>query len=85
MGWFRPLTDIELSIRGILRGFGRKVGKVAKTVFEKRIRELATGYAMLTLMPRPCCPRGTRCSSRSTSSTKPSSSSCAEVKSLAAS
>jgi transposase len=27
------LTDIELSIRGILRGFWRKVGK---TVFEKR-------------------------------------------------
>jgi transposase len=41
------LTDIELSIRGILRGFGLKVGKVAKTAFEKRIRELVTGHAML--------------------------------------
>jgi transposase len=42
------LTDIELSIRGILRGFGLKVGKVVKTAFEKRIRELVTGHAMLT-------------------------------------
>jgi len=42
------LTDIELSIRGILRGFGLKVGKVTKTEFEKRIRELVTGHAMLT-------------------------------------
>src|SRR5215467_708815 len=42
------LTDIELSIRGILRGFGLKVGKVTKTAFEKRIRELITGHAMLT-------------------------------------
>jgi transposase len=41
------LTDIEFSIRGILRGFGLKVGKVAKTAFEKRIRELVNGHAML--------------------------------------
>ena len=41
------LTDIELSIRGILRGFGLKVGKVTKTAFAKRIRELVTGHPML--------------------------------------
>jgi transposase len=41
------LTDIELSIRGILRGFGLKVGRVVKTAFAKRIRELVTGHAML--------------------------------------
>ena len=41
------LTDIELSIRGILRGFGLKVGKVTDKGFEARIRKLASGHAML--------------------------------------
>jgi transposase len=41
------LTDIELSIRGILRGFGLKVGLVTKTAFEARIRKLVTGHATL--------------------------------------
>src|SRR5215467_13101658 len=33
------LRDIELSLRGILRGFGLKVGKVTDKTFEARIRE----------------------------------------------
>jgi transposase len=41
------LTDIELSIRGILRGFGLKVGKVTDKSFEVRIRKLITGHPML--------------------------------------
>src|SRR6516225_4116006 len=41
------LTDIELSLRGILRGFGLKVGKVTDKTFEARIRKLVTGHAML--------------------------------------
>jgi transposase len=41
------LTDVELSMRGILRGFGLKVGVVTKKGFEARIRELVTGHAML--------------------------------------
>jgi transposase len=41
------LTDVELSIRGILRGFGLKVGVVSKGQFEARIRELIAGHAML--------------------------------------
>jgi transposase len=41
------LIDVELSIRGILRGFGLKVGPVTRKNFEVRIRELATGQAML--------------------------------------
>jgi transposase len=41
------LTDIELSIRGILRGFGLKVGHVTDKTFERRIRKLVTGHAML--------------------------------------
>jgi transposase len=41
------LRDVELSIRGILRGFGLKVGAVSKGRFEARVRELAAGHAML--------------------------------------
>src|SRR5919199_2343553 len=41
------LRDVELSIRGILRGFGLKVGEVGKGKFAARVRELAAGQAML--------------------------------------
>jgi transposase len=41
------LRDVELSIRGILRGFGLKVGEVSKGGFAARIRELAVGHGML--------------------------------------
>jgi transposase len=41
------LIDVELSIRGILRGFGLKVGLVTRKGFEPRIRELVTGQATL--------------------------------------
>jgi transposase len=42
------LRDVELSLRGILRGFGLKVGGVTKKNFEGRIRKLVSGHAMLT-------------------------------------
>jgi transposase len=32
------LKDVELSIRGLLRGFGLKVGEVTRKKFERRIR-----------------------------------------------
>lgn len=41
------LLDVELSIRGILRGFGLKVGKVSRGRFAARVQELITGQAML--------------------------------------
>jgi len=41
------LIDVELSIRGILRGFGLKVGPVTRKEFEARIRELVMGQATL--------------------------------------
>jgi transposase len=41
------LVDVELSIRGILRGFGLKVGQTTRKNFEVRIRELVTGQATL--------------------------------------
>ena len=43
----RKLQDVELGIRGLLRGFGLKVGKVSKSKYEARICELATGHPML--------------------------------------
>ena len=34
-------------MRGILRGFGLKMGVVTRKGFEARVRELSTGQAML--------------------------------------
>ena len=47
------LLDVELSIRGILRGFGLKVGMVSKGRFAMRIRELVTGQPMLERVIEP--------------------------------
>jgi transposase len=47
------LVDIELGIRGILRGFGLKVGPVSKGRFAARIRELVGGQAMLERVIEP--------------------------------
>src|SRR5262249_37747180 len=41
------LIDVELSIRGILRGFGLKVGSVTRKGFDARVRELVTGQPTL--------------------------------------
>ena len=41
------LMDLEASMRGILRGFGLKMGAVTRKGFEARVRELSTGQAML--------------------------------------
>ena len=40
--------DVELSIRGILRGFGLKVGPVTRKHFEAQIRESFPGQAKLS-------------------------------------
>lgn len=41
------LHDVEMSLRGILRGFGLKVGRTTSRTFEGRIRELVTGHPTL--------------------------------------
>jgi len=41
------LRDVELGIRGLLRGFGLKVGRVSKGRYEARIHELTAGHPML--------------------------------------
>lgn len=40
-------TDVELGIRGVLRGFGLKVGAVSRGRFAARVRELVAGQPML--------------------------------------
>jgi len=41
------LHDVEMSLRGILRGFGLKVDKTTATSFAARIRELVDGHPTL--------------------------------------
>jgi transposase len=41
------LLDIESGVRGVLRGFGLKVGTISRGRFEARILELVDGHAML--------------------------------------
>jgi transposase len=41
------LRDIENSLRGILRGFGLKVGKTTPRSFAGRVRELTAGHPAL--------------------------------------
>jgi transposase len=47
------LRDVESSLRGILRGFGLKVGVISKGRFEARIRELVAGEVMLERVAEP--------------------------------
>jgi transposase len=44
------LFDVEMSLRGILRGFGLKVGPTTPKRFAGRIRELACGHATLEVI-----------------------------------
>ena len=41
------VVDVELGIRGLLRGFGLRMGKVSTGRFATRVRELAAGQPML--------------------------------------
>ena len=40
--------DVEMSLRGILRGFGLKVGRTTPRTFEDRVRELVDGQPTLS-------------------------------------
>ena len=40
--------DVEMSLRGVLRGFGLKVGRTTPRTFPNRIRELVVGHATLS-------------------------------------
>lgn len=47
------MLDLELGIRGLLRGFGLKVGVISKGQFAARIRDLVAGHAMLEKIAEP--------------------------------
>ena len=47
------LIKIELSLRGVLRNFGLKLGPVSKGRYEARVRELIAGNAMLEAAADP--------------------------------
>ena len=47
------LLDVEFGIRGLLRGFGLKVGTVSKGRFVARVRELIAGQPMLERVIEP--------------------------------
>src|SRR5229473_6506387 len=40
--------DVEMSLRGVLRGFGLKVGPTTPRTYVSRIRELVTGHTTLS-------------------------------------
>jgi transposase len=46
------LHDVEMSVRGVLRGFGLKVGPTTRRRFEGRVRELVDGHPTLELIAR---------------------------------
>jgi transposase len=46
------LRDIENSLRGVLRGFGLKVGKTTECTFAERIRVLVAGLPRLELVAK---------------------------------
>jgi transposase len=41
------LHDVEMSLRGILRGFGLKIGRTTSRTFDGRVRELVEGHPTL--------------------------------------
>src|ERR671927_869324 len=41
------MRDVELSLRGLLRGFGLKVGEISKGQFAVRVRTLVAGHMLL--------------------------------------
>jgi len=47
------LINLELSLRGVLRNFGLKLGRVSKGRWEARVRELIAGNAMLEAASEP--------------------------------
>ena len=49
----KVIIDLELSLRGVLRNFGLKMGPVAKSRYDERVRELAVGNKMLMATAEP--------------------------------
>jgi len=47
------LIDVEMSVRGILRGFGLKVGSTTKKTYADKVRTLVAGQVTLELVIEP--------------------------------
>jgi transposase len=47
------VMDLEQTLRGLLRGFGLKVGDVSRGTLPVRVRELVAGHAMLERIVEP--------------------------------
>jgi transposase len=47
------VVDLEQALRGILRGFGLKIGDISRGKFPARVRELAAGHTMLERIVEP--------------------------------
>ena len=47
------IINMELSLRGVLRNFGLKLGQVSKGRYEARVRGLIAGNAMLEAAAEP--------------------------------
>ena len=47
------ITNLELSLRGVLRNFGLKMGPVAKRIYEAPVRERTAGNSKLTAAADP--------------------------------
>jgi transposase len=50
----KELLETDSSLRGVLRGFGLKVGKTTPVGFEGRIRELVAGHPSLEALQLRC-------------------------------
>ena len=49
----QAIMNLELSVRGLLRNFGLKIGTISKGNYEARVRELAEGNVMLEAAVEP--------------------------------
>lgn len=62
----KSMISIELSMRGMLRGFGLKLGQITRRRLPERARELAGGNEMLIAMVTRCCAAMPLCAGRTT-------------------
>jgi hypothetical protein len=49
------MRDVELSLRGLLRGFGLKIGEISKGQFATRVRPSRLAMRCWRRLPRRCC------------------------------
>jgi transposase len=57
--------DVELCLRGLLRGYGLKLGQTTDARFAARVRELAVGHPVLEQLSQVMLRRALSCARRS--------------------